>query len=537
MKRAKKILAVLLSMAMVLGMTATAFAGSSGSDKRYGTSDDTGTITVKGVSANANGSYEGITVNAYKIVSANYDATSGDFKNYTSLYPDALTVQNTGTNDFTEDQLSKILKTGMRASGTPYTMTGNNGTYTANVPVGSYLVVISGADSKVYNPMVVSVYYTNNNGGNDVSEGIVSINETNAWAKVTTDPKVQKTIVNKDSVNNDKGSSQDVGQTVSYNVVIDPIPYYGGSKPRLSVNDTLSAGLSLNAAPTVKVISKNSAESTLTAGTDYTYTAKTDNKGFTIDFVVNGTYTLNPYQEGQVVITYDAILTDAAVYNADPNTNEVTLDYTRDSSTDGGDGSTSSNTYSYTFDITGSMNGLVSGGIIQKTGESTGDTSSPLKDAEFTLYTNNACTDQYKYSNAVFNGTAKSDENGWLEIKGLKAGTYYLKETKAPDGYSLNSSVFTIEITPTYKATGELDTLQIKINGQETAHFTATNKALTVTPGEDHDTGTFKIPNTSLSSLPSTGGIGTTIFTVVGCIVMIGAAGLFFASRRKTSAK
>lgn len=537
MKRAKKILAVLLSMAMVLGMTATAFAGSSGSDGRYGTSDDTGTITVKGVSANAGGSYDGITVKAYKIVSANYDATSGDFKNYTSLYPDALTVQNTGTNDFTEEQLSKILKTGMRASGTPYTMTGNNGTYTANVPVGSYLVVISGADSKVYNPMVVSVYYTNNNGGNDVSEGIVSINETNAWAKVTTDPKVQKTIVNKDSVNNDKGSSQDVGQTVSYNVVIDPIPYYGGSKPRLSVNDTLSAGLSLNAAPTVKVISKNSAESTLTASTDYTYTPKAGNKGFTIDFVVNGTYTLNPYQEGQVVITYDAILTNAAVYNADPNTNEVTLDYTRDSSTNGGDGSTSSNTYSYTFDITGSMNGLVSGGIIQKTGESTGDTSSPLKDAEFTLYTDNACTDQYKYSNAVFNGTARSDVNGWLEIKGLKAGTYYLKETKAPDGYSLNSSVFTIEINPTYKATGELDTLQIKINGQETAHFTATNKALTVTPGKDHDTGTFKIPNTSLSSLPSTGGIGTTIFTVVGCIVMIGAAGLFFASRRKTSAK
>lgn len=44
--------------------------------------------------------------------------------------------------------------------------------------------------------------------------------------------------------------------------------------------------------------------------------------------------------------------------------------------------------------------------------------------------------------------------------------------------------------------------------------------------------GTY-IVNTTLSSLPSTGGIGTTIFTIVGCGIMIAAAGLFFASRRK----
>ena len=41
------------------------------------------------------------------------------------------------------------------------------------------------------------------------------------------------------------------------------------------------------------------------------------------------------------------------------------------------------------------------------------------------------------------------------------------------------------------------------------------------------------IPNTKLASLPSTGGIGTTIFTIGGCAIMIVAAGLFFATRRK----
>ena len=43
------------------------------------------------------------------------------------------------------------------------------------------------------------------------------------------------------------------------------------------------------------------------------------------------------------------------------------------------------------------------------------------------------------------------------------------------------------------------------------------------------------LANTKLSSLPSTGGIGTTIFTIGGCVIMIAAAGLFFASRRKES--
>ena len=52
----------------------------------------------------------------------------------------------------------------------------------------------------------------------------------------------------------------------------------------------------------------------------------------------------------------------------------------------------------------------------------------------------------------------------------------------------------------------------------------------------EYDKG-FDILNTKLSSLPSTGGIGTTIFTIAGCVIMIAAAGLFFASRKKSDNK
>ena len=64
---------------------------------------------------------------------------------------------------------------------------------------------------------------------------------------------------------------------------------------------------------------------------------------------------------------------------------------------------------------------------------------------------------------------------------------------------------------------------------KEVANFTVNNEG-TMTRAEN---GGMDIQNTSISSLPSTGGIGTTIFTIVGCGIMIAAAGLFFASRRK----
>lgn len=90
--------------------------------------------------------------------------------------------------------------------------------------------------------------------------------------------------------------------------------------------------------------------------------------------------------------------------------------------------------------------------------------------------------------------------NGTLKVTGLDEGNYEFKETKAPTGYSVNSE----------------------------------NKAFTITAEEkevNKDAGEFV--NTKLSALPETGGIGTTIFTIVGCGIMIAAAGLFFASRRK----
>ena len=91
--------------------------------------------------------------------------------------------------------------------------------------------------------------------------------------------------------------------------------------------------------------------------------------------------------------------------------------------------------------------------------------------------------------------------DGVVVAKGLDNGEYQIVETKAPAGYSV------VEVPN-----------------------------VTIENGEN-PVATANVSDTKLHSLPHTGGIGTTIFTIAGCVIMIAAAGLFFASRKKSDNK
>ena len=242
----KKVLAVLMTSALIMGMSMTTFAKSPGADNVYGTSDDFGTITVNGITAE-----EGLTVTAYPIVKADYDETTNNFEGYTSLYPNIIT----DVEDIDQEDLNSIISQIKEEYGR-YPMSipsGGDGTsYTADVPVGAYLVMITGAETKVYNPVVVSVDYENNQGSNDLGEGTVTLTDDNAWVKVSNVPTIDKVIV--EGQDESKGNSVDIGDSVNYEVTISPVPNYGGEHPVLNVVDTLSVGLSYNDDLSVKLI-------------------------------------------------------------------------------------------------------------------------------------------------------------------------------------------------------------------------------------------------------------------------------------------
>ena len=145
-------------------------------------------------------------------------------------------------------------------------------------------------------------------------------------------------------------------------------------------------------------------------------------------------------------------------------------------------------------------------------------TSNALANAEFVLYKDGeevplTFTKQengkYKYAPDAEDATATlvTDENGMIDVEGLDVGSYHFEETKAPEGYSINTDGKTLTLT----VNGDVATAKLYNEGQ--------------------------LNDTKLSALPSTGGIGTTIFTIAGCVIMIAAAGLFFASRKKSDNK
>ena len=149
----------------------------------------------------------------------------------------------------------------------------------------------------------------------------------------------------------------------------------------------------------------------------------------------------------------------------------------------------------------------------------TGQESHKLENAKFVL-SNEAGTAYYKLNTAtkavewvpdVADATVfTTDANGAAEIKGLKDGKYKLIETEAPSGY-----------------TKIADPVEVKIDGSS-ATTVGYNDAQIVTAL----TNTASIANTPGSLLPSTGGIGTTIFYVLGGLLAAGAV-IFLVSKKK----
>lgn len=380
--------------------------------------------------------------------------------------------------------------------------------------------------------------------------GIASIADENGVihvaAKKSSDPTLKKEVMENGTAY--KYGDANIGDTVEFKITM-TIPDYQGSwlsdKLHYNIKDTLTDGLTLDTS-SVKL-----------EGTAVTYLFGTNKKcsstsittsanGFTLDLYGEDIY---QYAGNTIAITYQAKVNDKAKVNFDSDENKATLKYsTVASGTDMSD-PMQDITHHYTFGFDTLVNGTGSKTTteITKYGVKTTtelDNKVALDGAQFQLFDSNGkqlrftADGKYTTENSGTYDYIVSKNNGQLTATGLDAGTYTLKESKAPLGYALDKTTYTIAITPTYnELTGELKNYTVKVSGATGNSITFTHEKLdngTINSTDNAaNADTFGINNTPLITLPETGGTGIIALTVAAVILMAGFGTMFVSLRKK----
>ena len=316
-----------------------------------------------------------------------------------------------------------------------------------------------------------------------------------------------------------------IGDTVTYQLTSKVPDMTGYNSYTFKFSDTLSKGLDLKEVLSVKV-----GNTTLTAKSTgaNTYALAYDKSNRTLTVTLNDFYNSYKNHTGETItVVYTATLNRDAVIGMNPNTNKAVVEYSNNPKSDGTGKSEPSIVDVHTFDFTIFKYYLKD------------ETQTGLANAEFELYKANEAGDAADTNakiNIVDEGngvyrqatadeakatgftSAKivSDADGKVLVKGLDAGTYYLRETKAPEGYNKLLSDIKVEIKPVYdETTGKLTSYSVDYtyNGKTTNGAAITNKT---------DSPEVAVENKTGAQLPSTGSKGALMVTLAG-IVLFGA--------------
>lgn len=444
MSKMRKLLAMVLALAMVLGMSMTTMAAEA--------PEATASITVDGLTANDNTVLKHYQIVKLNVKKSKWEVVDQKYAPYVNLDKTPITIN--------WDGLKSVVPAseGVTTNATSHTFT--------NLEVGAYLILATG-NTTTYNVMGEGTYDYD-----DKDHLIVPVDkEISAKASGYT---VVKSLKNLDNTFVAKGD------TVNFDITT-VFPSYPDEKTNrvFTITDT-PTGMKITGVEVFVGDMENALAETYYAVSELNVPDQAVTVTFKPEYI--GDKNVHATENVKVVVT--AVVTSDNAYS-----NEATSNF--DSTPD---------------KVTGDVGSLT----IKKVDEN----KNVLKGAKFEIklgdqilkFAPTGVAGEYSLV-AGATETASTDEvlvespaSGIIKLTGLGAGTYDITEKEAPAGYSV------VEVD-----------------------------SVTIAEGEQADI-KIEVMNTKLVELPHTGGIGTTIFTIAGCGIMIAAAYLFFASRRKEEA-
>ena len=487
----KKALALVFALVLVISMNVTAFAQNVDTNK-----GGTATITITNAS-------RGETYTVYKVFDATVTGSSNGSIAYMGSIPSFLTnyFEAVGTTGYVQRKASATdedIIAALKANTSSLTNMGN---------------AVSDGTSMVFEELPYGYYVvtsTQNNGA------AVTVTSTNPNAMIQ-DKNTTVPLVPEDGKTVDD-ENVFIGQTLTYTLKFKTSNYEGaGSTAKQIVSyiitDTLPSYLSN---VTVTGITIDNAAYTVNS----TVPQFDSNNKITIPWV-NGTQSL--YRNGaEVVITYTAVVTDSAAIAGEGNTNTFTLTYkvTGDNIDHEPEQDTDTATVK-TYAI-----------ALKKVNDEGAPLAGAIFELPFYVKTTPDANGAYIYggttSGAGLTNTLETPASGEIVIKGVEAATYSITETVAPNGYNKLTAPISVQAVET-SATSTTVTKYIDANGNVTD--TQTNVEVTYS-NTNLAASTVIIVNKTGIELPSTGGIGTTIFYILGAILVIGAGVVLITRRR-----
>ncbi len=573
MKIWKRIASLVLALTLVaaLGMTALA-------DNEAAT---TPAYSITVTNTNDNVSISGKTYSAYKLFDVSYNkgnesyvySVADAFKDFTytvgeTTYSGDALIAYLGTqkddsdalNAFAEAALKHVTEKKISASGSvTIAADAETGTINLNEP-GYYLVAGTASDKP---------------GATEEITAACSLDTTNPT--MTVNPKVDAPHVEKKIVDGEKRLSEtsaNVGDVISYEVMANIPDMTGYESYTFTFKDTMSKGLTFNNNVAITLEFADKTTKTLTKDTDFTVDTKDNADGTTTITIDLKNFIDYKGKGGTVKVTYSATVNEKADLSETGNPNEVTLTFSNNPNNSGAGGSTATTPESKTivyvtglkliktddkkanpvklagakFQISGVSEKIVIINNVIYEQDANGTLARLKSDGSYVTYDEadkalydtdaNGAVLRFKKIETVTQETEKTnintigytDANGVLTFAGLGAGRYTIEERKAPDGYNLLKTPIIIEI----KWEKESETSEkMVLKAYEVQNNTdGTEKLVPLNKDNETHLWYFTVVNKSGTQLPSTGGVGTTMFYVIGSLLVVGAVVLLITKKR-----